>query len=289
MKTKLALCLAALAAASIGAVAAAASLQEIRQRGSLRVAVYLDYAPFSDEEQGIDVDVAKALVARLGLIAEIMSFKDADSVGDDLRNVIWKGHYLRKDRLSDVMMHVPVDPFLARRNEQVTILAPYFHERIVVARNRNRIPNLPTLDAFGAETIGVQFGTVEDSYLLNAFGGRLRGQVVHFGTAHEAAAALRKNEVAAMMGRQTIIEAALAGAAEGFGIAPVSTPGLATSGWDLGVAVKADNAELAAAVENAMAELRKDGTIERIFTKRGLTYAAPRQAAPFSAESGSRN
>jgi ABC-type amino acid transport substrate-binding protein len=58
-------------------------------------------------------------------------------------------------------------------------------------------------------------------------------------------------------------------------IAPVATPGMVVSGWDLGVAVKADRPDLAAAIDKAMAQLREDGTIERIFTTRGLKYRAP--------------
>jgi ABC-type amino acid transport substrate-binding protein len=77
------------------------------------------------------------------------------------------------------------------------------------------------------------------------------------------------------MGRQTIIEAGLDGDAAKFEIAVVATPGIVVSGWDLGVAVKADYPDLAAAIDKAMGELRKDGTIERIFTARGLKYRAP--------------
>ncbi len=278
MKTELRVSFLALTAWSLGAVGSAASLEETKQNGHLRIAVYTDYAPFSDDGKGIDVDVGKALAEKLGLAPEIMSFKDADTVDDDLRNVVWKGHYLRKERLADVMMHVPVDPILARRNDQVRIFAPYFRERLVVARNLNRVPQLATLAVFSSEKIGVQFDTIEDQYLLHTFGGLLRDNVVHFGSMVAAVAALRKNEVAAVMGRQTHIEAALAGAAASYGIAPVATPGLSISGWDVGVAVKADNPELAAALERAMTDLRSDGSIEHIFTKRGLTYTPPRPA-----------
>jgi ABC-type amino acid transport substrate-binding protein len=260
----------------MGGAAAAGSLQDVKQSGRLRVAVYVDYAPFSDDGQGLDVDVAKALAERLGVAPEIMSFKEGDSVDDDLRNVIWRGHYLRKEPLADVMMHVPVDPHLASKNEKVKIFAPYFRERLVVARNRNRIPQLVTLQVFSSEKIGVQFDTVEDHYLFNAFGGLLRENIVHYASTFDAAAALRKNEVAAVMGRQTHLEAGLAGAAASFAIAPVATPGLAITAWDVGVAVKADDPELVAAIDTAMAEIRRDGTVERIFTKRGLTYTAPR-------------
>jgi len=270
-----ALLLATSAAWSIYALSAVAgTMQDIRDRARLIVAVYKDFAPFSDEGQGIDVDVGKALAEKLGLTAEIMSFKDGETVDDDLRNVIWKGHFLWNQPLADVMMHVPIDQDLARKNQMVRILAPYFSEQLVVARNRNRIPQLVTLDALSREKVAVQFGTIEDHYLMNSFGGLLRENVVHFGTMGEAVAALRKNEVAAVMGIRTQIELGMAGAGADYAIAPVATPGLALTGWDIGVAVNAGNPELAALVEKAMAEMRKDGTLKWICTKHGLTYPA---------------
>ena len=154
--------------------ASAATFEEIKQSGKLHVAVYRDYAPFADKGKGIDVDVADALAAKMGLTAEVKAYPDADSVDGDLRNIIWRGHPLWRERLADVMMHVPVDPRLQARNEQVTILAPYFRERLVVARNRVRIPQLPTLQAFSREKIGVQAETLEDRYLMQSFGGLLR-------------------------------------------------------------------------------------------------------------------
>jgi polar amino acid transport system substrate-binding protein len=277
MRTRLALPLAALALAAApaarGADPAAAAAQK-----PLRVAVYGDFAPFSSDEKGLDVDVARALAAKLGTTADVVSFKAGEAMDDDLRNVVWKGHYLRKEQLADVMMHVPVDPAFAKKNDEVRIVAPYYRERIVVARNRAALPNLATLDALGAEKIGVQFDTLEDHYLWTAFGGRFRENLVHFPSTFEAATGLRKGEVAAVMGLEACIEGALAGARERFAIGPVATPGLASSGWDVGVAVKADRAELAAAVEQAMAALRADGTLERLFTARGLTYLAVRDA-----------
>ncbi len=264
--------------------ASAATLDEIRKAGRLHVAVYNDYAPFADDAKGIDVDVAKALAEKMGLTADVKGYPDADSVDGDLRNIIWRGHPLWRERLADVMMHVPNDPRLQAKNEQVIILAPYFRERLVVARNRNIIPQLVTLEVFSREKVGVQVETVEDMYLMQSFGGLLRPNVVHFGSTMEAAAALKKNELAAVMGRQTHIEAGLLGGPASYEIAPVATPGMVVSGWDLGVAVKADNPELAAAIDAAMAELRKDGTIERIFTSRGLTYRAPASAQPAKAQ-----
>jgi ABC-type amino acid transport substrate-binding protein len=282
MSTSRAAAVAAVTALSlVGGVAAAASLQDVQRKGRLHVAVYREFAPFSDDGKGVDVDLAKALAAKLGVEAEIEMIREADDVDGDLRNVIWKGHYLRNAPLADVMMHVPVDEHLMKKNEQVKIFAPYFRDRIVVARNRNRIPNLPTLEPFATaqDKIGVQSETLEDNYLLTAFGGALRERVLHFGTIESAVAAMRKGEVSAVMGREAFLEAALGPAREGVVIAPVATPGLRISGWELGLAVKADATDLAAALEKAMAELRQAGAVERIFAARGLTYLPPRPAS----------
>jgi polar amino acid transport system substrate-binding protein len=255
-----------------------ATLEDIRNGGRLHIAVYREFAPFADGGQGIDVDVARALAEAMGLAAEVKAYPEADSVDGDFRNILWRGHPLWRERLADVMMHVPVDPRLQAANDQVLIVAPYFRERLVVARNRNAIPQLVALDVFTHEKIGVQVETAEDMYLMQSFGGSLRRNVVHFGSTLEAVSALRRNEVAAVMGRETHIEAGLAGSEGHFAIAPVATPGLNVSGWDVGVAVKSDNPELAAALAAAMEQLHRSGAIERIFAKRGLTYRPPASA-----------
>jgi polar amino acid transport system substrate-binding protein len=269
-RTCLALCLASSAVAR-----AADDAPQALQAGHLVVAVYKDNAPFSDAEKGIDVDLGKALAAKAGLTPEVREYPAADDIDGDLRNIIWRGHHLWRGKLADVMMHVPVDPWVIRKNEQVKIFAPYFHERLVLARNRARIPQLPTLQIFTSEKIGVQVETLEDRYLMTSFGGLLRENVVHFGSIADAAAALLKGDVAAIMGRESIIQATLAKDAARFEIGPAPAPGLALSGWDLGLAVKADHPELAATLERAMHDLITDGTIERIFAQRSVKYRPP--------------
>ena len=264
----------ALALSGAAAMADDAPLRT-RQAGVLRVAVYKDYPPFADKEQGIDVDVGTALAAKLGLKAEVRAYPDADSIDGDLRNIIWKGHPLWREEIADVMLHVPVDPHVIQKNEQVKIFGPYFRERLVVARSPTRIPQLPTMQIFTSEKIGVEVETVEDRYLVGSFGGLLRENVVHFATVIAATEALLKGEVSAVMGRQTLVEAGLGSAAGNYVVAAAPAPGLATTGWELGLAVKADNPELAAALQKALSELLQEGVVERAFTRRGLSYRAP--------------
>ena len=88
-------------------------MDAIHKRGRLKVAVYNNFPPYSDAGKGIDVELGRALAARLGLQAEIIGFQAGEDMGDDLRNMVWKGHYLRGEP-ADVMLRVPVDPKFAQ-------------------------------------------------------------------------------------------------------------------------------------------------------------------------------
>ncbi|MES9929292.1 MAG: transporter substrate-binding domain-containing protein, partial [Candidatus Thiodiazotropha sp. 6PDIVS] len=75
------------------------ALQRIHERGVLEVAVYADFPPFSYRSErgrivGIDVDIAQALAKRLGVVAAIRAVGADENMEDDLRNNVWKGHYL---------------------------------------------------------------------------------------------------------------------------------------------------------------------------------------------------
>ena len=102
--------------------------------GTLKVAVYNDFAPFAEKGAGLDVDIAAALAKKMALQLSVLPFNAGDDVGDDLRNMVWKGHYLGYGP-ADVMMHVPVDASLANRNDKVTIFAPYLRESVRVVRD----------------------------------------------------------------------------------------------------------------------------------------------------------
>jgi len=55
----------------------------------------------------------------------------------------------------------------------------------------------------------------------------------------------------------------------------LSMPGVPPNGWPLGMAVKADNKELATLLDNAMDAMRSSGELLAIFQAHGLTLAAP--------------
>lgn len=268
----------ALACGLLAALTAAADeLEAVRAKGEIRVAVYNDFPPYSAAGKGIDVEMAQAIAGKLGVRADLVWFNADENMDDDLRNMIWKGHYLG-GRTAQLMMHVPVDPLLQESNDKVRIFAPYHREQLAFARNTLRIPNLAGmagLEAFTREKVGAETATIADDFLMGAFGGRIRENVVHFKNLAEAAAALKAGQVAAVMGPLGELEGAVGRGAPNIAIQPFRPSGLAVSSWNLGVAVKEDNPDLAAAVEQAIRALTADGTVQRIFAGQGVTHTAP--------------
>ncbi|MDX9706273.1 MAG: transporter substrate-binding domain-containing protein [Azospira sp.] len=251
-------------------------LEAIRQRGRLRIAVYNDFSPWADGGKGIDVDLGRAIAERLGLAPEIVGFNADEDMNDDLRNMVWKGHYLGTQP-ADVMMHVPVDEYLARANDKVRILAPYHRESLALARNPERIPAplagsaAVALEVFTREKIGVETETLADAFLLGALNGRLHENIVHYRSVGEAAAGLRSGAVAAVLAPRSELEAALAGDFR-LAVDAARFAELKIDGWPLGLAVKVERPALAAALVEVIAGLKKDGTVAALFKRYGITH-----------------
>lgn len=251
----------------------ALDLAEVKAKGVLRVAVYRDFPPFFADGKGISADLAKALAGKLGVSAAVMPFDADESADDDLRNMVWKGHYLGYGP-ADVMLHVPVDRQFMERNEQVKIFAPYFREKIEVVRDTARVPTFDSMDALRGQLVGVENATLAHTMLIGAEGGRLREQVRHYRSTYAALDDLKAGKLAAVMGLHSEIEAGSAGAPQLERSAPL-LPGLPRNGWVLGLAVKADYEDLARALQQAMNELDQEGRLTEIFKQHGVSRFAP--------------
>lgn len=256
----------------------AAAEFELQQAGALRIAVYADFPPWSAKGKGIDIALGKALADKLGLRAEFVEFPADEDMNDDLRNMVWRGHYLGT-RPGDVMLHVPVDASLAAQNDKVSIFAPYHLETMAIARNPARVPKIAgsaanAFEVFTREKIGAELDTHGSDFLLHVLNGRLRENVSHFRSIPLAAEALRGGEIAAVIGTRTELEAALNGAPE-MVIDTLQMQELRVTGWPLGMAVKADNKALAIALGNALGELQRAGQLTRIFADHGAVHRIP--------------
>jgi len=256
----------------------AASLDTVMARGTIRVAVYRDFPPFSQSVGGVlkgaDVDLAKAIADKLGLSVEFMELTADENMDDDLRNAVWKGHYLGGG-VADVMMHVPVNRDFALRNDLVVIFGAYQRETFAVARDPSRISETAGFPVFQTEKVGVELDTVPDFYLSGAFGGRLQENLVHFSTVGQAVEGLRRGSVAAVFAPLSQLEGALGPDKAKFPIGRMAAPNLNPSEWPIGLAVKQDGHDLAYRVGDIVTELLGSGTMKEIYDRHGLTHSAP--------------
>lgn len=256
---------------------------ELQQPGALRIAVYADFPPYSMAGKGVDIALGKALAERLGLNPDIVEFTADESMGDDLRNMVWRGHWRGTHnmghRAADVMLHVPVDRRFAERQQRVAIFGPYHLETMAIARNPATVPapGASAEAAFGVfadEKIGAEVDTHGSDFLLHVLDGRLRDNVVHFRSVPEAVAALRRGDISAVLATHTQLEGALNGI-DGFAIDRLQLPEMRVSAWPLGMAVKVEHTALAAALAEALAELQRSGELARIYAEHGLTHRTP--------------
>ena len=256
-------------------------LARIRASGVLKVAVYKDNAPFSDgptdNMQGLDIDLAGALARQLQLTLALLPFDAGERMDDDLRNMVWRGHYLGYGP-ADVMLHVPVDKYLMQENRQTLIFAPYMRQVQVLLHDTRTLPQVTGPDDLKGHKLAVERGTGMGSVLMGQQNGMLRSQVSVYSSGVEAAQAVINGQAAAAYVLRSQAEAALALAQpRPTHLAMTSLPlhGIPENGWPLGVAIKAANKDLGQAIEAAFKELRSNGELLAMFQKRGMTLTAP--------------
>ena len=248
-------------------------LDQVRSRGQIRFAVYRRFAPFSDDGKGIDLDIGEALAAALQVKAVFLPFDADENVDDDLRNMVWRGHYLGYGP-ADAMIHVPVDRAFIERNQRVNIFAPYYREKLQIARDTAKLPKLESLADLRGAALGAESDTLASIVLTGADGGRLREQVRHYKSTLAALDELRAGRLAAVAWLRSELLAGLHGA-QGFEITDPKAPGVAPGGWALGLAVKAEYSALAQALQVAMNELVTSGRIEQIFARHKVDWLRP--------------
>src|SRR5690606_27835721 len=88
----------ALTQAQVPHVAKVREFDDIVAAAVLMVALYRDCPPYSclvgGEAHGVDVELAPHLADGLGLRVEVLWVTPGETLDDDLRNFIWRGHYL---------------------------------------------------------------------------------------------------------------------------------------------------------------------------------------------------
>ena len=255
------------------ALPAHADMEKIRQSGTLKVAVYDNLAPFSSDGGGIDIELAEALAKKLGLKLVLLPFPAGENLGDDLRNMVWKGHYLGYGP-ADVLLHVPIDRHLIADNPKVEIFAPYYRDTVQLVRNVATVPEYEGLASLAGKKIGVETISIAAVVLLGEENGKYRGQVRIYPTAVEALAQLRAGALDAVLANRSEIESAVR-RDPNYQIHDVSFPRLPRQGWVVGMAVKKGEIELARQLQAASDELTVSGELAKIFARHGVAPVKP--------------
>lgn len=268
--------LAAAGAACIGAVPAlghATALERVKERGMLSVGVYHGMPPFHVGGKGIDVELAQALADALGVKLALLPFHADDNMNDDLRSMVWRGHYLGYGP-ADVLLHVPVDRPLMDANPRVSIFAPYWRERVAIARRLERLPRMDSLSQLAGHKVAVPGQSLAGWLLIGADDGAYRQDLVtQWKDGAEAARALQRGECAAAGGLASELESVLRGDPR-FAITALPAPRAPREGWAVGMAVKRDAAELAQALQRAVNELAASGRLRAMFARANVEWSA---------------
>jgi polar amino acid transport system substrate-binding protein len=243
MKIALRLLLLTLCLAAVRAEAR--TLEEIKKDGTIVVATEGAFPPFNYFKgptlTGFEIDVAEALVQRMGLKADwrALSF-DALLAG------------LRQDRWDMVIASFAITP---ERSKAVTFTSPHYCSGgVIVARD----PSIRTAPDLQGKTVAVQTGT---SYLEQVK--KLQGvkEVKNFPKDTDARSALVNGRVDAWVTDKFVAKAALESDKAGLRMGDfVFVERIAT-------AVKKGNTSLAEAIDKALADILADGTYEKISKK----------------------
>lgn len=251
-----------------------------RETGVLTVAVYTDFEPFSQvtagECAGIDASLARRLAERLNLKPKLLPFNAGEDMADDLRNMVWRGDVLHYGP-ADVMLHVPVDRRFSAANDQALIFAPYYRESLVLVRDTRVLPAAPSAADLKGRFVAAEQGTAAASALLGAESGALRDKLRITSTPQAALQLLLQGQVAAVLVTRAQAEAALRSASDRatYAISQLALNGIPPRGWAVGMAVKADNTELAGKIVQALQTMSSNGELREIFAAEGLTLVEP--------------
>lgn len=256
-------------------------LDEVVASGEIRIAVYADNKPWSDNVDGkpvgIDVDIANAIAEKLKVKADIVVFAASEDVGGDFRLNLWKGD-LAGSPLSDLMLQVPNDRVLTLRDDQVVLTSPYFMQRLALAYNKDKIGKMEGLADIGESKVAVEGTSASDVALMSALGGRFRSNVVHFLSFDRAVDAFRQGEEPVIAGTQAQIQAAFHDSHVSEDQNPIFVPNLVgpvKNHWELAGAVRANSRDLGYAVGDILADMIKSGRMREICARHGVTFTPP--------------
>jgi ABC-type amino acid transport substrate-binding protein len=266
----------ALAASLAVSAALGRPLAEVEKTGVLRVAVYLDYKPYSWREagraKGIDVEIAEALADALHVRLDLFEVRADDDINDDLRNGVWKGSVVG-GAPGDVMLHVPYDKRIESSNDRIALFAPYHVDGLAMFVDPDKTDATRDLSLLKTDKVAVAVGTLGDWILVSANDHAYLPNVVHERSLEGAATDFERGDVAAFFGEASAGQFFARAGKRPF--AAVRADARLAQEWTLGVAVKSDSRDLGQHVGHTLEAMQSSGRLGEIFARYGVDWRRP--------------
>lgn len=266
----------------------ARSIELIQESGYITIAVYKDFPPYSYTEngklKGIDVEIGKLIAKSLKVKPEWYLTGSDESLSDDLRNALWRGNIVHKNK-ADMMLRIPYDYDYLRitdkqtgelETERVSIKGPYHSEKWVIATHKEKIAQINTLGIFAYHTIGVELDTLPDAHLTGFARGLINKNVKHYFNFSDAMKDFKDGKIDAIAGLKSQLEHLLdiKHNQDKYYITD-SIPQVGKGHWDIATAVEVSYKPLSYHVDELINENYQNGNIQKIFEKYGVNYLPP--------------
>ncbi|MGI6220718.1 MAG: ABC transporter substrate-binding protein [Coriobacteriales bacterium] len=240
------------AAPAEGDQAAATTDLGLLNEGKLTVATSPDFPPFENivdgEYVGLDMEIAKAVAAELGL-----EFNPVVIQFDGIIPALQSG-----GQADIAISGMTITP---ERQDQVDFSTAYYVDDLAIVVVSGGDLTADNIDeALNAEgmTIAVQSGTTGESYATENFAS---ATTQPYGNATDTFAALQSDQANAVITNKAVAEAMLASYEDCEIVKSIAT------NEEYGIAVPKGNEALLNAVNDAIAKLQADGTIDKLTTE----------------------
>ena len=244
---------AASASAAADSAAAAGDIKLVTD-GKLTIATSPDYPPFENLENGeyvgLDIEIAKAVAAELGLEPEFKTLQ-FDAILPAIAAGAGAG-----GQADMGISGITVDP---ERAKQVDFSTTYYIDDQAIAVMKDSTVTADNADeALNAEgvKIAVQSGTTGETYVQENYP---NATAQPYGNSTDAFAAMQSGQADAVCTNKAVVDKMLADAYQDATV----VKSIAT-GEEYAIAVNKDNQALTAAIDDALAKLAADGTIDQL-------------------------
>ncbi|MBP3867191.1 MAG: amino acid ABC transporter substrate-binding protein [Eggerthellaceae bacterium] len=236
------------ASASTSASSAAATEMKLLESGKLIIGTSPDFPPFENLENGefvgLDMEIAKAIGEKLGLEVEFKSLQF-----DAIIPAVAAG-----GQVDCGISGFTVDPERAKEIDFSTTY--YIDDQAIAAMKDSAITAENVDEALAKATVAVQSGTSGEAYIQENYP---EATIQPYGNSTDAFAAMQAGQADAVCTNAAVVNKMLAEAYQD----AVVVKSIAT-GEEYAMVVAKDNPALTKALNEAIAELEADGTLQRL-------------------------